>query len=377
MGITAAALALVLVLSAALVIALRARAEAERQRAEAEGLVEFMLTDLRDKLKGTGDPKIMATVNQRALSYYSQQQLDTLPDESLNRRARVLHAMGEDEERLGRFPSAQDHYREAWRITDEVLSRHPDDPDAIFAHAQSEFWVGKAAWEEGDFVTTELHWKAYLSKSKDLSHIEPQTTRSLMELGYAYGNLCELTARRDKSPAGALALCEKASDLMRLALGKQPNDAAITHALANRLGWQADQYLLLGQLDKAKALRNEEAQLVDRLLVADPHNIDLQVRRQWPEAGLGKISVARGETAPALQRWKRSFKVFERLAKLQPNDKSLTEQKFRLAWLIARNARSPEEKQTYSRSARASYLQLSALLNEAQLKKFTDLLEQL
>ena len=42
---------------------MNARAEAERQRSAAEGLVEFMLTDLRTGLKGVGRLDIMAAVN--------------------------------------------------------------------------------------------------------------------------------------------------------------------------------------------------------------------------------------------------------------------------------------------------------------------------
>ncbi len=51
-AVTAGALALVLVMGVLTVFALNARSEAERQRGEAEGLVEFMLTDLRTTLKG-------------------------------------------------------------------------------------------------------------------------------------------------------------------------------------------------------------------------------------------------------------------------------------------------------------------------------------
>src|SRR5687768_326803 len=60
-AVTAGAAVLVLIMGLLLVAALRAQNEAERQRVEAErqrsgaeGLVEYMLTDLREKLRGVG-----------------------------------------------------------------------------------------------------------------------------------------------------------------------------------------------------------------------------------------------------------------------------------------------------------------------------------
>jgi hypothetical protein len=89
MWITAGALILSAVLAALLVVALRARSEAERQRAEAEGLVEFMLTDLRDKLKGVCRLDVMDTVNAKAQSYLSEQaSLKGLRDSELRQRAK-------------------------------------------------------------------------------------------------------------------------------------------------------------------------------------------------------------------------------------------------------------------------------------------------
>ena len=66
-----------------MIMAVQARYEAERQRASAEGLIEFMLTDLRERLKGVGRLDVLSAVNRRALSYYKQQDVDELPVESL------------------------------------------------------------------------------------------------------------------------------------------------------------------------------------------------------------------------------------------------------------------------------------------------------
>ena len=342
MWITAGALLLSLVLAALLAIALRARAEADRQRAEAEGMVEFMLTDLRDKLKGTGSPTIMASVNERALKYYSQQDLDHLPDASLDRRARVLHAMGEDNERLGNFAAAQKMYAEAWRITGAVLARHPRDPDAIFAHAQSEYWVGEAAWQQGDLKTTEVHWRGYLTQAEALAKVEPGTKRSLMELGYANGNLCELSTKKDPDASKALPYCERSSFFMRQAVALSPLDDGAQLALANRLGWQADVNFKMKRLNESIALRVDEAAIMDRLLAQDPTNFQLQLRRVWPDIGTGQSLVAQGARIPGLLLLERSLADLDRLARAHPDDGPLTEQRFRVAWIIALIQRGPE-----------------------------------
>ena len=87
MAVTAGALTAALIMGMLSVAALNARGEAEHQRAEAERLVEFMLTDLRHRLKGVGRLDVMAAVNESALQYYKDENLASLPADSLERRA--------------------------------------------------------------------------------------------------------------------------------------------------------------------------------------------------------------------------------------------------------------------------------------------------
>jgi CHASE1-domain containing sensor protein len=56
----------VVVLSTLLFVAINARNEADRQRQQAEGLIEFMLTDLRTRLEGVGRLDVLESVNTRA-----------------------------------------------------------------------------------------------------------------------------------------------------------------------------------------------------------------------------------------------------------------------------------------------------------------------
>ena len=379
MAVTAGAVLLSLVLAGMLVVALRARAEAEHQRVEAEGMVEFMLTDLRDKLKGVGSPTIMAAVNERALAYYSQQDLRTLPDASLDRRARVLHAMGEDDEHLGRFAAASEKYKEAWRITGAVLARHPNDPYAIFSHGQSEYWAGEAVWQQGDLLTTERHWRAYLGQAEALAKAEPGTKRSSQELGYAYGNLCELIAKRGTDAPAALKICDKASDHMRAAIRADPDDPGAKLALANRLGWEADLYIKLGEPGAAIQLRQEEARLIETLHAREPENARYSERRIWPEIGIGNALLQSGKTKEAMTIFTGCYAKYQALVKRNPDDVFLLTQLMRAAWFLTRSARAAKspDASSYLAATKQIHSRLKGRLPASQMKRFNTMIEQL
>lgn len=379
MAVTAGAVILSLVLSALLVVAIRARAEAERQRAEAEGLVEFMLTDLRDKLRGTGDPKIMASVNQQALDYYARMDVTSLPDDSLERRARVLHAMGEDNERLGNFPAAQKMYLEAWRITDEVLKRHPKDPDAIFAHAQSEFWVGKAAWEQGNLETTSLHWQGYLRQAEVLAKVEPGSSRSALELGYSKGNLCELTTKRAENLVTALEFCSAAAKHLRAALSTNPKSSSTRLALANRLGWQADVFLLLGKTEAAIQLRNEEGSVIKPLLGIEPDNLEFRERSIWPKIGIARVYLKDGRRKLGIPLLQECLSSYNDLMKINPQNVQYVERAFRIAWILANDSKSNQDPRAYyyTQLATSFHSILRSRHSPEKMSRYDTLLNQL
>lgn len=288
MWITGAALAAMLVMGVMTTLAIQARNEAARQRAEAEGLVEYMLTDLREKLKGVNRPEVMIPVNERAMEHYRRQgDLNTLPAESLERRARILHLMGEDDDRSGDLNAAQHKFAEAHRTTAALLSSQPDNADRIFAHAQSEYWVGYAAWRQNHTVIARKHWHEYLKQAKQLHQVEPETVRSLMELGYAHGNLCDLLMKQGVSASRGKHDCQAAIDYQRRALRLKPRDKKISTDLSNRLGAMADTMVAAGEFEQAIANRTEEKTIVEALLVNDPKNFELQHRQQWAVIGLG------------------------------------------------------------------------------------------
>lgn len=293
MAITAVAVTAMIIMGTMTLFALQARNEAARQRAAAEGLVEFMLTDLRETLRGVGRPDAMTVVNAEALEHYSAQgDLASLPPESLERRARVILAMGEDDTVAGRPELAERKYVEAHRTTAALLALTPKSPDSIFAHAQSEFYVGQSALLRGDRPTALRHWTAYRDLAERLAIVEPNTVRSQMELGYSEGNLCDFHSRDSGDLAISLRHCVAAIDHEQKALALEPSNRKIKQDLANRYGWAANVKRRLGAFNDVVGLRKTEAKLMQELVNADPRNVEYALRNSWAQIGMADAHIA-------------------------------------------------------------------------------------
>src|SRR4051794_16766586 len=76
-------------------IAFQARNAAREQRREAEGLVAFMLGDLKDKLEPIGRLDALDGVGSRVLAYYSKQDTSQLTDAALSQRSKALSLMAQ------------------------------------------------------------------------------------------------------------------------------------------------------------------------------------------------------------------------------------------------------------------------------------------
>lgn len=279
-AITIASFTLALLFAGLLILAVNARNEAERQRQQAESLIEFMLTDLRTRLQGVGRLDILVSVNERAQAYYGEQgDLSRLPIASLERRARVLHAMGEDDQRRGALDAALAKFREAHRVTGTLLAEEPEDPTRIFTHAQSEFWIGYTDFLHQRHASAEQHFGAYLRLARQLVTIAPGNAAYLRELSYAEGNLCSLALARQTRPEAALTACARALATMRRVAMAMPGEPGVTLDLANRHAWMADAYKAAGDGARALEERQQQAAIIDRLVAADPKNASY--RQDW------------------------------------------------------------------------------------------------
>jgi hypothetical protein len=273
MAVTGIAFAAVLILSAMTIFALQSRNEARVQKAAAEGLVEYMLTDLRDRLRGVGRLDVMTAVNERAMDYYeSQGDLNDLPATSLERRARILLAMGEDDSNRGELTLAADKFVQAHRVTGTLLAREPGNSNRIFAHGQSEYWLGFVAFRQEQWAKAKQYWQGYKRLADRLVRLQPGKLAWLREVSSAQSNLCAIEVKLATHFTNAIKQCREALIAAKNIAIQQPKDDDVQSALANRHAWLAGAFIAANDRRKAAAHFAAQDAILSRLAQDNPRD---------------------------------------------------------------------------------------------------------
>lgn len=273
-AITAVALAAMLIMGIMTTLALQARNEAARQRVAAEGLVEYMLTDLREKLEGVGKLDVMRGVNRRALDYYtSQANLTSLGSESLLRRARVIEAMGRDDENAGNLETAYRRFLELDRTTSELLQRDPSNEDLIFRKAESinrlaltAHSLGRKADAVKGFSKSELTLSPLLKKPL-------VKTEWLRLAALIHGNICASMAGTREMLDIAVRYCTHAITWSRELIMREPAQTRAQYDLVFHYVWLADAYAKKGSAGKSAQADADALALIDGLKAREPENM--------------------------------------------------------------------------------------------------------
>lgn len=309
------------------------RAEAQRQRGEAEDLVEFMLTDLRDRLKGVGRLDVLESVNERTIEYYAGQDVARMPAQSQMRYARILHAMGEDDITRGDDKAAAEKLRAAAGLTRRLLAERPGNPERVWAHGQSEYWLGYHAYRKGGREAGPS-WARYRELSRTLVEQDPNNARYRRELAYAEGNLCTLALRKPVAVAEALARCAASLDQMKQTISLSSAPDRFTQDLINRHAWMAQAYAAAGNLQGSMQQRQEQERLLESEIRRDPRNMRLKAVWTVLQRELAGIEVRLGYWDAPKRRVLEAKQEIDRLLRFDPDNADWLAQRARLVTAI-------------------------------------------
>jgi tetratricopeptide (TPR) repeat protein len=316
--VAAASLAGMAVTSTLAVTALQSRNEAREQRREAEGLVEFMLGDLKDKLEPIGRLDALDGVGSRVLAYYSKQDTSQLSDSGLLQRSRALSLMAQVANARGDTQGAVRLYREAMAGTAETIRRNPDDPQALFDHAQNVFYVGEIAHQHGDIRTAEASMREYKRLALRMVSLGPDNMKWRMEEQYAEFNLGIILNDQRRFGEAAAQFSDSLRTIEAISTA-DPANKDYRVQTGESLAWLADADTALGRYDQAIAAHKQDIAVLESLLAASG---DVNYRQRLSPAHrlLGVLYVDRGQRDLAMEQFRAAMAYASALMAIEPNN---------------------------------------------------------
>ena len=316
--IAGASLAGMLVTSTLSVVAFQARNEARDQRREAEGLVGFMLGDLRQKLEPLGRLDALDSVGAKALGYYEQQDKGALSDEALAQRSRALTLMGEIANTRGDLDGALGRYREALASTSEQLRRDSDNPQRLFDHAQNVFWVGYIAWQRGQLAAAGSAFREYKRLANRMIALAPGEPKYRLEAAYADSNLGTvlIDERRFGEAAAAFRNALAADEAL---LASNPRNPDYAKSLIQSLAWLSQALEGTGEIEESITQRERELTQAKQLGTGAA-DVDVRTSVLVAHRALGRLLTSRDQLSQGILHLTTASRMADGLIATEPGN---------------------------------------------------------
>lgn len=317
--VTAGALIFSGLMGATTFTAVTAQKAAETNRMQAEGLVEYMITDLKEKLEPVGRLDILDSIGDRAVEYYDAQDIEKLPDNSLARQARARHILGKVALDARDFDKARQEIEAAARITKEIYDRNPEDTDAIFNHAQSEFWVGEVFRWSNDYKLALQHWEAYAEFSEILFRTNPSNFSWIMERAWGANNIA-LANRMIGNSVDAEKKYKEAIEYFELALKVNSDDLQPRLEISNVFAGLARLKIEANLKEEALKFRMQQIKILEDCLEERSNNYTCHFKYAQAQSRLVTDKVLNPMKVEATI--ERSFLIYENLLKYDPENQN-------------------------------------------------------
>ena len=299
--------------------AIQARDAARDQRREAEGLIGFMLGDLREKLEPIGKLDVLDSVGAKVLQYYARQDKADLSDQALAQRAKALTGRGALAFTRGDRDGGMERYNEAMATTAEAARRTPDNAQALFDHAQNIFWVGYVEWQRGQTEQAAGRFRAYRQLADRMIALAPGDPKYRLERIYADTNLGAvlLAQRRFGAAANAYQASLEATEAL---LATDPANLDYQKQLSEMLAYLAEAREDLGEFDDAIALRRRQLDLLARSSPASSGDMLIKRKEFAARRSMSRMLASRGDVSRALTEARNASQILALLMKREPNN---------------------------------------------------------
>ncbi len=317
-AIAAVAVVVLAVVTALAGQAIKASRQADLRRGQAEALIDFMLGDLRNKLKPIGRLDILDEVGDEALAYFDSIPREELSIDELSSLSRALTQIGELRWFQGRLDDALETFEKALALTQELVARNPSKLAWQKSLGETHYWVGFVSWRRGAVDDALKSFETFLAIAEHLVEEDPENPEWQLELMFAHNNIgFVLEANSDLE--GALAEYSICLSIVEDLLAQTPGDKGLLLELAtshNTIG-----HALEAQGKLREALDHYQMELTTRTSLAERDSADTSAQKRLASAHVfvGRVLEALGELDRSMGHLLKSLEILERLTAIDPN----------------------------------------------------------
>jgi tetratricopeptide (TPR) repeat protein len=247
----------------------------------------------------------MRAVDDKATGYFATLDPRDLSDRALEEQARSLTGIGEVRLGEGNHDAAMSAFREAHARSSALYQRAPGNGLRLFDLAQSEYWIGFVALEQGRHDDAALWLTRYRDSAIRLAAMDPDNYDWQKEVAYGHHNLAVLDESRGRYAQAEQEMRAKRA-LYRTWLRRRPHDLQLRFEDANTASWLGRLAARQGALAQAEDFYAEQVRGLDRNIAEDPDNaewkevrIDALILLTDAQAQRGRLQQARATLATA------------------------------------------------------------------------------
>lgn len=335
--VVGASLALATVMSGLAWYAVQQRNEAQVQRGQAEGLVEYMIGDLRKKLQPKVQIEVLGSIAKRAQAFYAVQSKYGMDDDALGRRSRMLKLLADIETEQGNSDVAFGLLSQSVAASGELLTRDPDNPDRILEQAFSLQGLGNILFQRGDLGGAEARMQEAVRLTTHLINDIGRKDEWLAEHGSALANL-GITQLQQHRLDPAIRNLTSAVAIKREMLLHHPQDRQGEADLGATLAWAAEAASQNGDDIRAQALRQEEQALYRAILTRSPDDLLALASLTGSRIKQADALIRQGKAKEALDLARLAAADADRTMRFDPSNASVIEDAARAQAVLAEAA---------------------------------------
>jgi tetratricopeptide (TPR) repeat protein len=319
-GAAIGAAALVAITTGCLVVeTVDERELADLARARAEQLVNFMIFDLRDKLRAIGRLDLMDSVTARVNEYYEKLGPRDVAHHAEYQRAANLTSQGDLAIAQGNLGKAREAYEQALAITEHLAKAEPANSYGQSVLGVSHIRLGDLEAAAGQLDAARKDYEQTLAISERLAKANPADSGSQQGLWLSYWKLGDVEVAAGQLDAARTDYEQDLAIAERLAKAN-PADSGSQQGLWLSYWKLGDVEVATGHLEAGRTDYEQALAIAEQLAKADPTNSGWQRELSVSHMKIGSVSSQQNQRSEALQHFNKALAISARFAKLDPSN---------------------------------------------------------